>query len=185
MDNSQLSVDAPADAQQNLPGAVPEVLDVPVVVSPISTAHEPPARDNVSVPMYSPRSSFVPPDIDVAKLHATESRPMMRDEKSGQLLPYAPTLRRSQRALMYAQYRYPLGMPVDKITDLGPGTQTYLEIVSRFIAFFLLASVICVPSLAIILLSASKQIGSTQNSPLEPLKIFRCIFEAVAFVHII
>ncbi len=65
------------------------------------------------------------------------------------------------------------------------GTQMYLEMVKRFIAFFLVASVICVPSLAIILLSASKQIGSIQNSPLEPLKIFRYARQVAVFASMI
>jgi hypothetical protein len=68
-----------------------------------------------------------------------------------------------------------LGAPIAEITDLGMGTQMYLELVKRFIIYFLVASIICVPSLVIILLSASKQISSIQNSPLEPLKIFRCM----------
>ncbi len=72
--------------------------------------------------------------------------------------------------------RYPLGTPIAAINDLGMGTQMYLEMVKRFIIYFFVASVICIPSLAIILLSASQQIGSIQNSPLEPLKIFRCVY---------
>jgi hypothetical protein len=64
----------------------------------------------------------------------------------------------------------------------------YLEMVKRFIIYFFVASVICIPSLAIILLSASQQIGSIQNSPLEPLKIFRCglhhtCFRTVSHAH--
>jgi hypothetical protein len=70
--------------------------------------------------------------------------------------------------------RYPISTPVAVLSDLGKGTQIYLEMLKRFIFYFFLASLFCVPSLAIILLSASKQIGSTQNSLLEPLKVFRC-----------
>ena len=76
--------------------------------------------------------------------------------------------------LTYRCRRYPLGTPIANITDLGTGTLMYLQMVQRFIIYFFLASVICLPSLTIILLSASKQIGSIQNSPLEPLKVFRC-----------
>jgi hypothetical protein len=89
MESPQSPLDTPADAQQNLPGAVPEV-PIPVAKPSVDTARELPARGDASVPVYSPRSSFVPPDVEAAKFHATENRPMMRDEKSGQILPYAP-----------------------------------------------------------------------------------------------
>ena len=94
MDISESPQDFPAERQENLPGAVPEIL-IPVADSAVDTAVETPARGETSVPVYSPRSSFVPPDVEVAKLYAKENRPMMRDA-SGQTVPYAiadfPTL---------------------------------------------------------------------------------------------
>ena len=83
--------DAPSGVLQNLPGSVPETLP-PIVSLPLPAAPHSAPTAQTEVPVYSPRSSFIPPDIEVAKRHASENRPMMRDA-SGQIIPYVEAWR--------------------------------------------------------------------------------------------
>jgi hypothetical protein len=76
---------------QNIPGSVHET-PPPVVNLPLPAAPHPAPTAQTEVPVYSPRSSFIPPDIEVAKRHASENRPMMRDA-SGQIIPYVEAWR--------------------------------------------------------------------------------------------
>ncbi len=90
MDISESPRDVPAQPQENIPGAVPEI-HVPVRDPAVDSGTQ--ARGETTVPVYSPRSSFVPPDIEVAKLHAKENRPMKLDSSTGQFVPYALAMR--------------------------------------------------------------------------------------------
>ena len=76
---------------QNIPGSVHET-PPPVVNLPLPAAPHPAPTAQTEVPVYSPRSSFIPPDIEAAKRHALENRPMMRDA-SGQIIPYVEAWR--------------------------------------------------------------------------------------------
>jgi hypothetical protein len=97
---AQASDDAAADAAQNLPGAVPEVLAPDVALPPLALPESSPSAQistpvpssHVSIPLHSPRSVFVPPDVETAKRHASENRPMMRDQLSGLISPYVTTM---------------------------------------------------------------------------------------------
>jgi hypothetical protein len=83
--SSEVTV-VPVSNPENLPGAVPEV-HVPMAVPTLDQAPAlQPQTDSFSK-MYSPRSSFVPPDVQAAISHAKENRPMMLND-AGQLVPY-------------------------------------------------------------------------------------------------
>jgi len=84
MQDVQSPENPPVEINPSLPGAVAEV-HVPV-----------PTLDTTSIPVadapvYSPRTNFVPPDVETALLHAKENRPMKRDS-SGSVVPYVLTL---------------------------------------------------------------------------------------------
>jgi hypothetical protein len=93
--NAQASDDAAADFAQNLPGAVPEAHAADVSLHPLALPEFAPSAQisnplpssHVSIPLHSPRSIFVPPDVETAKIHASENRPMLRDQLSGQISP--------------------------------------------------------------------------------------------------
>jgi hypothetical protein len=79
--------DASAEAPQNLPGVVPEV-HVSVPALSLDAKLEPSPSVQTAIPVYSPRSTFIAPDVEAAKRHASENRPMTRDPVSGHISPY-------------------------------------------------------------------------------------------------
>ncbi len=90
--SSEVTV-APVSIPENLPGAVPEV-HVPMAVPTLDAAPALQPQTDSLAKMYSPRSSFVPPDVEAAISHAKENRPMMLNE-AGQLVPYVGIIRRT------------------------------------------------------------------------------------------
>jgi hypothetical protein len=82
--------EASAEVPQNLPGAVPEV-HVPVPALSLAANPEPSPHTQTAIPLYSPRSTFIAPDVDAAKLHASENRPMRKDPLSAHVSPYVST----------------------------------------------------------------------------------------------
>jgi hypothetical protein len=88
--SSEVTV-VPVSNPENLPGAMPEV-HVPMAVPTLDAAPAlQPQTDSFSK-MYSPRASFVPPDVEAAIRHAKENRPMMLND-AGQLVPYVSIIR--------------------------------------------------------------------------------------------
>ena len=80
----------PVEINPSLPGAVAEVyVPVPTLDTSIPLDTSRPAV--ADAPVYSPRTNFVPPDVETALLHAKENRPMKRDS-SGSVVPYVLTL---------------------------------------------------------------------------------------------
>lgn len=73
-----------------LPGAVAAAAVAEVHI-PVPTLGVTPLPADATATVYSPRSNFVPPDAEVAKLHAKENRPMYRDAL-GDIVPYVLAL---------------------------------------------------------------------------------------------